>query len=191
MDTGKRRPTARDSALKPANIETSISKFVNQPSDSHKREWTIKERPDEMLKRYLRSKRKEQKLQATLNQQHDGCEQKSVVSGCFEMTPRRDIAQKLQTPKLSHLSKDVMFHKTNLSKEYIENLKQKVGEITLKMKNSKKSSKPSLFSALKPMHRRDLTLEPELEYNGQVMKELEDIKRAIDFDLDTLKQQYA
>ena len=46
-----------------SKIETSLSKFVRSPSNNFGRDWIINERPDEKLKRDLRFKKRELKLQ--------------------------------------------------------------------------------------------------------------------------------
>lgn len=112
--------------VKTRTVETSISKFQNS-SVQNDRNWYIKERPDEMLKRYLRTNKYNLKM---ANQAiTEGSE--VIKSGAFEIISSENHQKCEDNLKKNELMND-------LSKEYIENLKQKVASRNLINKDAKK-----------------------------------------------------
>jgi RNA binding exosome subunit len=106
-ESAKRNVNAR-------TVETSISKFQNS-SVQNDRNWYIKERPDEMLKRYLRlNKHNLSKVNETINEG-----KKLIKSGAFEVNNSESHQKWEDQQKVNE-------HVNDSSKLYIENLKQKM-----------------------------------------------------------------
>lgn len=106
-ESAKRNVNAR-------TVETSISKFQNS-SVQNDRNWSIKERPDEMLKRYLRlNKHNLSKVNETINEG-----KKLIKSGAFEVNNSESHQKWEDQQKVNE-------HVNDSSKLYIENLKQKM-----------------------------------------------------------------
>jgi len=182
VDNAKERDLKLNQKINKSNAETSITRFSGVQNNQKGREWSINDRPDELLKRYLRNKRKEVQLMATSRQGLNST-RKSIHSGCQDLT-----SQHLAVPELN--SKTNLESKSNSSKEYITNLKEKVSLITKKMPKPKKPLITRLLRRTSVVRQIDSDSDSYLEYDGMKLKELEDVKKTINFDLTKLKNKY-
>lgn len=103
VDETRYRNSALNQTAKRGNVETSLSKFVNVQTNKFSKGWRVIERPDEMLKRYLRMKKKEQKLEARHRQQID-IDDVPIIVGCQEMLTHNTIRKSESKDKTTQVT---------------------------------------------------------------------------------------
>ena len=82
------------------------------PTNKLGRDWIINERPDEMLKRYLKIKKKEIKLQMIQNKQYsqDECNDNSIIIGYQDLATQKTFNNTtFKTRELSEISRGKSF----------------------------------------------------------------------------------